>query len=477
MITHTYKKLGEPFYKDVKLQAPLGATLIKYNERLAVECGIAQNLESSKDTPERVFSGSKVPGYFEPIAQAYAGHQFAHFNPQLGDGRAALLCEIKSPSGKVWDIQLKGSGPTYFSRGGDGKSPLGPVVREYLMSEIMHQLGVKTTRALCALETGETVYRETPLKGAVFTRLASSHLRIGSFQYFACREDKKSLELLLEFAINRHYPDCSKSQDPVVSFLKEVAFSQSDLVAHWMSLGFIHGVMNTDNMAISGETIDYGPCAFVDQFAFDKVFSYIDKRGRYRYGGQLDIARWNFVRLAESLVSLVDSNTLVAAERLNALLPDIMKVYEQNFLKRMGKKFGILNPKPSDRELIIGFLNILEKYKLDFTNSFRELTQPGSQLYSDQRFDDFREAHHKRLADEKRSLDDASSVMAEANPEYIPRNHHIEHAISLAYKADYGEFEKILKIGECPYTENENREGYLAPPSKDEIVANTFCGT
>ena len=366
---NTYARLPEHFFARVEPEIAPGPKLLAWNTELAEELGLS-GLAGSEERLARIFSGNELPEGAEPIALAYAGHQFGHFVPQLGDGRAVLLGEvIKRSNGQRFDLQLKGSGQTPFSRRGDGKSSLGPVIREYLLSEAMYRMGVPTTRALAAVQTGESVYRDTILPGGVLTRVASSHLRIGTFEYFAARQDLDALRTLADYAIERHYPEVKETSHPLVAFFGKVVEAQAALVAHWMDIGFIHGVMNTDNTAISGETIDYGPCAFMDEFDINKVFSSIDQDGRYAYGQQASIGQWNLVRLAECLLLLGDDQQLFEAE-----FARYHDLFEHHYLQRMRRKLGLTSEEPGDRSLINEWQQHLQDHALDYTLSFRRLS-------------------------------------------------------------------------------------------------------
>jgi uncharacterized protein YdiU (UPF0061 family) len=444
--------------------------LLAWNGELAAEIGL-QIPVHDEQALARYFSGSEpLPGS-QPIAQAYAGHQFGGFSPQLGDGRAALIGEIVTPDGSRFDLQLKGSGATPFSRGGDGKSWLGPVLREYILSEAMYRLGVPTTRALAAVATGETVYRETPLPGAVFTRVASSHLRIGSFQYFAARRDVEALRLLADYAIARHYPEALETEAPYETFFRQVMKRQARLIARWMSIGFIHGVMNTDNSAISGETIDYGPAAFIDEFSFGKVFSSIDSQGRYAYGNQPAIGQWNLARFAETLLQLE-----VPVSVLEAALSDYPELYQTAWLDCMRPKLGILEAGPDDAALIDQWLVHLETHELDFTLSFRALS--GRVDATDEpRFGDVEVRWHERIRAQTVPTDEIVRRMDAVNPRFIPRNHRVEEAIEHAVDGDYGPFETLNQVLASPY-DSQPAFDYLAEaPEPHERVQRTFCGT
>lgn len=441
--------------------------MLAWNTELAEELGLAHLANDAT----RIFSGGPLPDEFEPIALAYAGHQFGTFVPQLGDGRAALLGEVVSRNGQRYDIQLKGSGRTRFSRGGDGRSWLGPVIREYVVSEAMHRLGVPTTRALAAVATGERVYREAPLPGAVFTRVASSHLRVGTFQYVAARGEAEAVKTLADYAIDRHYPDVKEESDPYVALFRAICRRQANLVARWMAVGFIHGVMNTDNVSIAGETIDYGPCAFMDEFRFAKVFSSIDHAGRYAYGNQPRIAHWNLARLAETLLAVCDQRGA-----FEAALDEFPQHYSDCWLGLMRAKLGMTSQREDDQELIGAWLRHLEEHELDYSLSFRELAQ---RLTADgaPRFGEFEAKWRDRVLDDGRDAAEITASMNAVNPLFIPRNHRIEQAIQQAVDGDTTMFRELNDVLRKPFEEQPEFAHYAEAPDLDERVARTFCGT
>lgn len=469
---NTYTELPENFYTRVKPAAVSEPILFAFNHELAQELGIDLSALSESELAN-LFTGQTVPEQASSIALAYAGHQFGNFNPQLGDGRALLLGEVLAPDGRRYDIQLKGSGVTPWSRGGDGLSWIGPVIREYIVSEAMHRLGVPTTRAFAAATTGDSVFRERELPGGIFTRVAASHIRIGTFEYFAVRRDANSLKLLADYAINRHYPQCKEAENPYLAFLEAVGRNQAALVAKWMSLGFIHGVMNTDNMSISGETIDYGPCAFIDTYSHDKVFSSIDHGGRYAYGNQINIAKWNLVQLANCLVPLVDEDSKESVKKLEDCLSEIMPVYEEEWLHAMAKKFGIFKAAADDAKIIESFLSYLQEEQLDFTIAFRSLTESDTEDLPEES----QQIWHRRLEEQPQSREQAIELMQQNNPVYIPRNHQVEHAIQSALAGDYSVFERMNKCLENPFERRDEFAAFEKPPEPEEIVTATFCGT
>jgi uncharacterized protein YdiU (UPF0061 family) len=447
---------------------------IAINRELALELGLDPELLASPQGLA-VLAGNAVAPGSEPLAQAYAGHQFGHFVPQLGDGRALLLGELIDRSGRRRDIQLKGSGPTAFSRGGDGRAWVGPVLREYLVSEAMHALGVPTTRALAALFTGETIHREGPLPGAILTRVAASHLRIGTLQYFAAREDLASLRVLVEYACQRHYPEATDA----LGLFRAVIAAQAELVAHWMGLGFVHGVMNTDNTSLSGETIDYGPCAFIDTYRPDAVFSSIDVRGRYAYGNQPQVMLWNLAQLGTALLDLIDTRHDAAVERATSELQRFPGLYEAAWLKRMRAKLGLVTEQDGDRELAQDFLAVMAAGEADFTRTFRGLCdgQAQGEFLNPSGYLSWEQAWRARLAQEGATPAARQAHLAAANPAFIPRNHRIEAAIQAALVGDLGPFERLHRVLAKPFTPAPEDLEYALPPVPSEVVHETFCGT
>jgi uncharacterized protein YdiU (UPF0061 family) len=471
-LDNSYARLPERFFAEIEPQPATRPELLAWNAELADELGLSQ-LGKDAERAAQIFGGGPLPDEFAPIALAYAGHQFGQFVPQLGDGRAVLIGEVLSRSGRRYDIQLKGSGRTPFSRGGDGRSWLGPVIREYLVSEAMHVLGVPTTRALAAVATGETVIREGRLPGGVFTRVASSHLRVGSFEYFAARKDLEGLQTLADYAIDRHYPQARDADTPLVAFFRGVVQRQAELVSHWMSIGFIHGVMNTDNTSISGETIDYGPCAFMDEFRFDKVFSSIDHRGRYAYANQPHIAIWNLARLAECLLLICD-NQPAFEEALEAFSP----AFRAHWLEKMRAKLGIAedHDRDDDAALVDEWLGYLQDNELDFTLSFRELADRAG-VQDETRFGEFEEKWRQRVLGQGRSPDAVARAMNTVNPLFIPRNHRIEEAIQQAVAGDTTMFNELRTLLAKPFDEQPTYARYAEPPEPAQRVTQTFCGT
>jgi uncharacterized protein YdiU (UPF0061 family) len=469
-LDNSYARLPDTFHAIVETDCVEAPSMLAWNHELAVELGL-ESLTDGETELARIFSGSVRPSGVQPIAMAYAGHQFGYFSPQLGDGRAALLGEAVTDAGNRYDIQLKGSGRTPYSRGGDGKSWLGPVVREYILSEAMHHLGIPTTRALAAVATGETVYRESARPGAVFTRVASSHLRVGTFEYFAAQRDVDSLRTLAEYAIERHCPDANAEEQPLVAFFRHVAERQAELVAQWMAVGFIHGVMNTDNTTISGETIDYGPAAYMDEFGHRKVFSSIDEQGRYAYINQAPIARWNLARLAETLLMLD-----AAKPALEEILAEFPTQYERIYLALMRPKLGLHEAKDDDASLVGDWLNHLQEAELDYTLSFRHLaTRINASDTSG--FGEFEERWRRRIAEQDIETPEIARLMNSVNPLFIPRNHRVEQAIQHAVEGDLSIFKDLNTVLARPFDEQPDFVRYAEAPEQHERVTRTFCGT
>ena len=485
---NTYATLPGRFYSDSTPQEFSEPQLLAYNESLAKELGIDLK-QYSNDELALIFSGQKILEGSKVISMVYAAHQFGSFAGQLGDGRAMLLGEVVSPEGKRFDVQLKGPGPTAYSRNGDGLSGLGPVIREYIVSESMVPLGVPSTRALAAVSTGDPVYRQQVQHGGVFTRVAASHIRIGTFQHFASTSDLEGLKALLKYTIDRHYPQINENDEdthPAILFLREVIKAQSSLVSHWTSYGFIHGVMNTDNTTVSGETIDFGPCAFMDAYKADKVFSSIDRGGRYAYNKQSSICGWNICRLADCLIPLVNKDSEKAIEQLNEELSKLPEILESDWMKRMIVKFGLL-PKTENSEdddkLISKFFEYLEKNQLDFTLSFRNLSNLLEENSKDKFFPETDELNEflviwrNRLQKESKTLPEIKEVMDKINPLYIARNHQVEKAIELASEGDLSIFHEMNKVLKNPFTYQPELDRYSLPPRAEEEVKATFCGT
>ena len=464
---NSFAKLPAGFYTKLPATAVKAPKMIAYNQGLAKDLGI---IGGSESTLAEIFSGNQMPAGAEPLAQLYSGHQFGQYNPQLGDGRALLLGEVLCPDGARFDIQLKGAGPTPYSRNGDGRSWLGPVLREYVVSEAMHALGVPTTRALAAVETGQPVLREAVYPGGILTRVAKSHLRVGSFQVFAARRDITALQTLFEYTVERHFP---QAQSPE-ALLTAVIDLQARLIAKWMSLGFIHGVMNTDNCQIAGETIDYGPCAFMDIYHPDQVFSSIDRTGRYAYSNQPNIIVWNMAQFATALIPLMpDAEAAIDRFTQNIhAMPDLINTY---WLREFGAKIGLKTPQPEDSDLISAFLTLMAEGQADFTNTFHALAngKPENEFTDPHPFEDWRQKWQMRLKDEA----DPHLLMQSKNPALIPRNHKIEHMITAAVTGDYTQFHRLNAALSSPFTASDDFEDLRQPPEMHEKVTATFCGT
>ena len=458
---NTYARDLEGFYAPGQADPAPAPKLLKLNTALAIELG----LDPDQLNAAEIFSGNQPPEGATVIAQAYAGHQFGNFVPQLGDGRALLLGEVIDIHGQRRDIQLKGSGRTAFSRGGDGKAAVGPVLREYLMGEAMYALGIPTTRALAAVATGQPVFRETRLPGAVLTRVASSHIRVGTFQFFAARQAYDKVKKIADYSIARHYPELAKDPNPYLAFLNAVCDRQASLIAKWVHVGFIHGVMNTDNMAISGETIDYGPCAYMDRYSPSTVFSSIDRQGRYAFANQPVIARWNLARLAETLLPLLDTADTVAIDKATHTVNTFTDLYDHYWLEGMRAKLGLTGePQPGDLLLATGFLAAMDGQNIDYTLAFRSLAENRSPSEA------WAEAWRERNPD--------PALILQNNPLYIPRNHQVEAALTAATEQNNLEpFETLLEVITQPFTERAGLEAYTQPAPLGSEPYRTFCGT
>ncbi|MCF3649824.1 protein adenylyltransferase SelO [Synoicihabitans lomoniglobus] len=479
---NTYARLPERFFARTAPAVVPAPQLIRLNHALADQLGLSSDWLAS---PEGIamLAGNAMPPGAEPLAQAYAGHQFGNFVPQLGDGRAILLGEVVGRDGARRDIQLKGAGRTPFSRGGDGKAALGPVLREYIVSEAMTALGVPSTRALAAVSTGETVQRETPLPGAVFTRVAASHIRVGTFQYFAVREDVDALRELVDTVISRLYPEAAEADLPTVKLLQMIIGAQADLIASWLHLGFIHGVMNTDNMAVSGETIDYGPCAFMDTFHPECVFSAIDRRGRYAWGNQPAIGQWNLTCLAEALLPLIHENEDTAKVWAESALAQFSDRFHDRFHAGFCAKLGLPDEDGGDDGVafIGATLAKLKEQEIDFTLFFRQLTRVAAGDSPDELIALFKEtATAKAWLDDWRRVAEPETKLAgmrAANPILIPRNHRVEEAIRQAQTGDYAPFNRLVDALAAPFEERPEYADLEKAPLPEERVTQTFCGT
>jgi uncharacterized protein YdiU (UPF0061 family) len=484
---NTYTALPANFFARVVPTPVASPRLIKLNRPLAVHLGLDPDRLESPEGAE-ILAGKRVPDGADPIAMAYAGHQFGHFVPQLGDGRAILLGEVIDADGIRRDIQLKGSGPTPFSRRGDGRAALGPVLREYIVSEAMAVLGIPTTRSLAAVMTGESVLRETPLPGAVLTRVASSHIRVGTFQYFAARGDTDGVRRLADHVIARHYPQLANADRPYHGLLAAVIARQAELVARWLLVGFIHGVMNTDNTSISGETIDYGPCAFMDHYDPAMVFSSIDEQGRYAYANQPRIALWNLTRLAECLLPLLSEAQDKAIEEAQTALGDFIETFDTAYQAGLRSKLGLFTARDEDRALAQGLLDAMANNQADFTLTFRRLSDAAldpvgdgavRQLFADPAaYDEWAMRWRQRTSEETQQPSARQAAMRTVNPAFIPRNHRVEAVIDAAVnRDDFAPFEELLAVLAKPYEDQPAFAAYAEPPEPHQRVLQTFCGT
>jgi uncharacterized protein YdiU (UPF0061 family) len=475
---NTYARLPGVFHASATPAPARAPRLAIVNRRLARELGL--NLDAL--TPEAaaaLFAGQSLPTGSVPIAQAYAGHQYGGFT-MLGDGRAILLGEQRTPSGRLVDIQLKGPGRTQFSRGGDGRAALGPMLREYIISEAMAGLGIPTTRSLAVVTTGESVYRESVRKGAILTRVASSHIRVGTFQFLLARQDLANLRVLADYAIDRHYPELASVPNKYQEFFRAVSDRQAALIARWQQIGFIHGVMNTDNMAISGESIDFGPCAFMNTYNPNTVFSSIDRNGRYAYGNQPAIAQWNLARFAETLLSLIDDDREKAVAVATEALEDWATLFERYWLEGMRKKIGLQTPEDGDRELIQALLDWMEKSRADFTNTFRELSNAGmptGEKYQEAEFQSWYASWQQRLSRDGQPENSAYTLMQSVNPAVIARNHRVEEALAAAEEQDdLKPLHRLLAVLAKPFEVGPDT-AYFQEVPEDDGTYRTFCGT
>jgi uncharacterized protein YdiU (UPF0061 family) len=476
---NSYARLPKSFFSSVNPNPVSSPRLVILNGSLANLLGLnAEALQSENGLA--VLAGNEVPEGASPLAQAYAGHQFGHFN-MLGDGRAMLIGEQITPEGERVDIQLKGSGRTPYSRGGDGRAALGPMLREYIISEAMHALGIPTTRSLAVVTTGESIIRETELPGAILTRVAGSHLRVGTFQYAANWRPVEELQALADYTIKRHYPEIEGDENQYLSLLQEVIKRQAALISQWQLVGFIHGVMNTDNMAISGETIDYGPCAFMDSYDLETVFSSIDREGRYAYGNQPFIGGWNLARFAETLLPLLHEDQDEAVKIAQDAISDFNKIYQSHWLKGMRAKLGIINEEKEDETLIKDLLKIMQKSGADYTNTFRALTLNNvedTDLNGNLEFTQWYEKWQSRLGRQEESKDAAIQLMRNSNPALIPRNHKVEEALEAAVKqGDYNVMRKLLDVLSNPYAYSPEQDEYCQLPEPSARPYRTYCGT
>ena len=474
---NTYINLPEIMLTKLSPVAVKKPELIIFNETLSKDLGLNTTNYSNEDLAT-IFSGNRLIENSDPIAQAYCGHQFGHF-VMLGDGRAILLGEHVTAQGKRFDVQLKGSGQTPYSRRGDGRAALGPMLREYLMSEAIHHLGIPTTRSLAVVSTGEEILRELPLPGAILTRVASSHIRVGTFQYVAAKQDLTTLETLLNYSIERHYPEIKDAPNKVELFFKLVMKKQITLITNWLRVGFIHGVMNTDNMAISGETIDYGPCAFMDAYDPKTVFSSIDHYGRYAFKSQPIIGQWNLARFIEAILPLIEKDEKKAVEKAEALIHEYDDIYENAFHQMMKNKLGLISDEENDNMIINALLKLMHKNQSDYTNTFRYLINgkfPQDKLLNDPDFIIWENEWIKRI-EKNQNKEKAKEIMIQNNPIFIPRNHKVEESLKYAEEGDLSYFKKLLTILEKPYLEDTEQFEYYKPAPPSDRVYKTYCGT
>ena len=474
---NTYANLPDLMVTKLAPIAVKKPELIIFNKELADELSLDFSNINDQELA-KIFSGNTLPKGSTPLAQAYCGHQFGHF-VMLGDGRAILLGEHLNKQGKRFDVQLKGSGQTPYSRNGDGRAALGPMLREYLISEAIHALNIPTTRSLAVVSTGEDVQRETNLKGAILTRIASSHLRVGTFQYVAAKQDLETLKKLVHYSIDRHYPELKDEPNLTISLFKAVMKKQIKLIVNWMRVSFIHGVMNTDNMTISGETIDYGPCAFMDQYDPKTVFSSIDHYGRYAFTNQPVIANWNLARFVETLLPLINPDQEQALKIAENLIGEFDDLYQDAFHGIMKKKLGFITDEDNDKMKINSLLKLMHKNQSDYTNTFRYLINkktPQDKLLNDPDFIIWENEWQKRI-ERNQSKEEAIKLMMQNNPIFIPRNHLVEEALSDANDGNMEKFEKLLKVIKAPYHDHTDQFMYINPAPTGDRVYKTFCGT
>jgi uncharacterized protein YdiU (UPF0061 family) len=478
-LDNSYVQLPERFYTSMKPTPVRSPKMIMLNEMVARSLGLEIEWLRSEEGLA-VLAGNHVPEGSSPLAQAYAGHQFGQLN-MLGDGRALLLGEQITPQKERVDVQLKGSGRTPYSRGGDGRAALGPMLREYIISEAMYALGITTTRSLAVVTTGESIIRETPLPGAILTRIAASHLRVGTFQYAARWGETEELQALADYALQRHYPEVETGGNRYLSFLQEVVKRQATLMASWQCVGFIHGVMNTDNMAISGETIDYGPCAFMDTYNPETVFSSIDVQGRYAYGNQPHIAMWNLARFAETLLPLLHDDEQQAIQQAQGALSIFGEQYLSHWLAGMGAKLGLFTIGPEDESLVQDLLDLMKQHRADYTNTFLALTFnrfEETPMYGNSRYTQWIEKWQARVSNQGKSMEDIHQLMRNSNPAVIPRNHRVEEALAAAVNTgDYSVMEKLLDVLSRPFAHTSDQVEYATPPQPSDRPYRTFCGT
>lgn len=476
---NSYARLPESMYVRLNPVPVRSPRLAVFNRALAESLGLLpQALETAEGIA--IFSGNMIPAGAEPIAQAYAGHQFGHFTT-LGDGRAILLGEHITADGKRFDIQLKGSGQTPFSRRGDGRAALGPMLREYIISEAMHALGIPTTRSLAVVTTGEQVFRETPLQGAILTRVAASHIRVGTFEYLAAKGDREGIRTLADYTIHRHYPALISAENCYLALFLAVMERQASLVAKWLQVGFIHGVMNTDNMALCGETIDYGPCAFMDSYDPATVFSSIDRNGRYAYGNQPHSAQWNLARFAETLLPLLHADQEQAIQLANEAIASFPEVFRRYRVSGMRAKLGLFTEESDDITLMEDLLSCMQQNHADYTNTLRDLgseTRAAEPLVQDAAFTEWYRRWQHRLARQPQSAEESRTLMRDHNPAVIPRNHRVEEALEAAVeRGDFTVMTRLLDVLSQPYADRPEHDGYHLPPEPSDRCYQTFCGT
>ena len=475
---NTYLDLPKVFYSKININPVSNPQLVILNKELGKSLGLDNEFLESKEGV-KILSGSETLEEGAFIAQAYGGHQFGYFT-MLGDGRALLIGEQITPSNKRYDIQLKGSGRTPYSRGGDGRAVLGPMIREYIISEAMHNIKIPTTRSLAVVKTGEKVYRETVKEGAVLTRVASSHIRFGTFQYISQWGSKEQLKALADYSIKRHYPNIKDDENKYINFLKEVIKAQASLVAKWQTVGFIYGVMNTDNMTISGETIDYGPCAFMDTYNPDTVFSSIDTSGRYSYKNQPKMLGWNLCRFAESLLPLFSDDQNEAVNIAQEAISTYNDIFYNNWMSIMRSKLGLFNEEVLDKAIIEDLLSIMEKYKEDYTNTFVSLTTGKNMdkgMFINEEFKNWYKVWKERLTRQDNSSDEINKLMKESNPYVIPRNHRVEEAIEAAEKGDLSVMINLIEVLSRPYEYSDDNDDYTKLPKNINCNYKTYCGT
>lgn len=474
----TYTNLPKQFFTKLSTDTVGAPDIVVINNELSVSLGLDFSKFNDKELGN-LFSGNQLPEGSTPFSQAYAGHQFGYF-ALLGDGRAHVLGEHITPSGRRVDIQFKGSGRTPYSRSGDGKAALGPMLREYIISEAMHYLGIPTTRSLAVVTTGEPVLRETILSGAILTRVASSHIRVGTFEYAANQLDKKAVESLINYTVQRHYPELENSKNLAISLMQAVMEKQAELIVNWMRVGFIHGVMNTDNMTLCGETIDYGPCAFMDTYDPNTVFSSIDHMGRYSYANQIKVAQWNLARFAETLIEFFDNDLDIATKKAEEMITYFADTCNRKWMMMMYAKLGLFGSFPGDDQLVYDLLEWMHNNKVDYTNTFLDLSnfeKPTGTEYQDKKFEEWYACWQNRLKKNSKPFKSSICLMKSVNPVIIPRNHIVEQTLDAAYSSDFKPLLDLLSIIKKPYSKNSVDSSYQKPPEPSNSTYQTFCGT